>query len=42
MYDELEELIKTAMNDPDNWIITNLNIKYHSPNTECSECLFSV
>jgi len=31
--DELDELIKTAMSDPKNWIVKYLNIKYHTPNT---------
>ena len=32
-YDDLVELVKTAMKDPENWTIKYLNIKYHSPNT---------
>jgi hypothetical protein len=33
-YNELIELVKTAMRDPDKWTIKYLNIKYHSPNTD--------
>lgn len=33
-YNELIELVKTAMRDPEKWTIKYLNIKYHSPNTD--------
>ena len=33
-HNELIELVKTAMRDPEKWTIKYLNIKYHSPNTD--------
>lgn len=34
LYDDLVELVKTAMRDSEKWTIKYLNIKYHSPNTD--------
>ena len=33
-YNELIELVKTAMKYPEKWTIKYNNIKYHSPNTD--------
>lgn len=34
LYDDLIELVKTAMKDPENWTIKHLNVRYHLPNTD--------
>lgn len=34
LYDDLIELAKTAMKDPENWTIRDLKVRYHLPNTD--------
>lgn len=34
LYNNLVELVKTAMKDPENWTIRDLKVRYHLPNTD--------